>query len=133
MKALYPCFRLLISLRLLVGVLVLLLFLVSINISSIIVFIFIFLIVFTYLFYLYALCLSFSLQKLLLTFLEFGDSFGRALLYGYELSSSFPPQTLTIVFYERDTLSMMMMMMMMMTKLENIIHCIIYYLQFPKL
>ena len=35
--------------------------------------------------------------------------FDRTLLYGYELSYFFPPQTLTIVFYERDTLSMMMM------------------------
>ena len=30
--------------------------------------------------------------------LEPGDFFGRALLYGYELSLSFPPQTLYVVF-----------------------------------
>ena len=37
--------------------------------------------------------------------------FDRILLYGYELLSFFPPQTLSIVFYERNTLGMMMMMM----------------------
>ena len=35
--------------------------------------------------------------------------FGRTLLYGYELSPSFPLQTLIIVSYERDTLDKMMM------------------------
>ena len=35
--------------------------------------------------------------------------FDRTLLYGYELPSFFPPQTLTIIFYERDTLSMIVM------------------------
>ena len=39
-----------------------------------------------------------------------GELFGHALLYGYELPPSFPPQTLTIVFYGRDTLGKMMMM-----------------------
>ena len=42
-----------------------------------------------------------------------GTPFGRALLHGYELPPSFPPQTLPIVFYERDILGRMMMMMMM--------------------
>ena len=36
-------------------------------------------------------------------------NFDRTLLYGYELPSFFPFQMLTIVFYERDTQSMMMM------------------------
>ena len=53
------------------------------------------------------------LQKLLFIFLKLGDSFGRALLYEYELPPSFRPQTLTIVFYERDTLGMMKMITML--------------------
>ena len=46
----------------------------------------------------------------LFIFLERGDSFGRALLYGYELSPSFPFQTLALVFYDRNILCRMMMM-----------------------
>ena len=36
--------------------------------------------------------------------------FDRTFLYGYELSSFFPLQTLTIIFYEWDIVGMMMIM-----------------------
>ena len=54
---------------------------------------------FTYLFIYrhlnYLSCVVTSLYRL-----EPGDSFGRALLYGYELLPSFPPHTLSIVLLE---------------------------------
>ena len=44
------------------------------------------------------LLVIFHVYLRLFIFLESGDSFGRALLYGYELPLSFPLQTLSIVF-----------------------------------
>ena len=62
---------------------------------------------FLLIYFIYMHFLSFPLQKLLFIFLEWRDSFFRALLYLYELPPFFSPQTLTIVFYKRNTLGMM--------------------------
>lgn len=67
---------------------------------------------------LYFVCYRFpSLEDLL----RVRGLFDRTLLYGYELPSFFPPQTLIIDLYERDTLGMRMMMMMICTELKSYI------------
>lgn len=40
------------------------------------------------------------MQTLFFFFLESGNSFGRTILYEYELPPSFPSKTLSIVFYD---------------------------------
>ena len=71
--------------------------LLLISFLLLLVFVFFFIVGSTYLFIYrhlsYVSCVVTSLYRL-----EPGDSFGRPLLYEYELLPSFPPQTLSIVF-----------------------------------
>ena len=61
-----------------------------------------------------------DIKKPLLFFLESRYSLAAlSFIYGYELSPFFPPHTLTIVFYGRNTLGMMMMNIDNLNNLKN--------------